>query len=307
LRGIARAVTVGLILAMASSAIAASRFPQAKDLFAHNPGGAIVMRVSDGQVLSIMNHAVARDEAHPPGSIFKLVTAFAALRESVVTESSTFKCGGTLKIDGRVFHCTRLNGHGALQLPEAIAQSCNCTFYNLGLKLGSKRLLEYARAFGFQPAYRGYSKKQPSDHLLKPPSNPIDTARLAIGQAEGFSITLLEAAEMVRRIVRDDVHIPGADRASIRRALAIVRKSMRLAVVKGTCRNAAPPGLAVAGKTGSPEAEGDSDERSGWFVGYAPYQKPQVIVVVFVNRGHGFSDAAPIARHIFADYFGIRK
>ena len=112
---------------------------------------------------------------------------------------------------------------------------------------------------------------------------------------------------MVRRIVTDDVSLPGADPASIRRNLAIVRKSMRLAVVSGTCPNAAPPGLAVAGKTGSPEAEGDPEARSGWFVGYAPYQKPRIIVVVYVNRGHGFSGAAPIARRIFADYFGIRK
>lgn len=264
------------------------------------------MRVSDGQILSIINRSVARDRSHPPGSIFKLVTAFAALQESITTESTPFKCGGQTKIGGRVFHCTRTNGHGKVDLPQAIAQSCNCRFYDLGLRLGSKRLLAHARAFGLDTPYVGYSKKQ-SGQLLKPPSDPVDTARLAIGQAKGLQITLADAAEMVRRIVKGDISLPGAKPADVKRNLAIVRKSMRLAAESGTCRNAAPPGLAIAGKTGSPEVEGDPEARSGWFVGYAPYQKPRVIVVVFVNRGHGFSGAAPIARRIFADYFGIRE
>ncbi|MCL4395564.1 MAG: penicillin-binding transpeptidase domain-containing protein [Chloroflexi bacterium] len=273
----------------------------AQSAFGRRYGGAVVVRVSDGRILALVNPDLSCRRLHAPGSIFKLVTAFAALQENVTRESETFRCGGYAKLGGVVIHCTTPNGHGTRTLIEAIAQSCNVTFYELGVRLGPDRLIKYARDFGLDSKCPTYSGSQAVGALPAAPIHPCEVARLAIGQASGFKITLLEAAGMVRRISMG--HIEGKRAA---KNLAIVRKGMRLAVTSGTCTSAAISGVEIAGKTGTFEAEGQPSERSAWFVGFAPYGKPKVVVVVFANRGHGYDTAAPIARRIFAAYFGKR-
>lgn len=258
-----------------------------------HPGGAVVVRVSDGAVLAVVNPEVACRHTHPPGSVFKIVTAYAALREGPAREADEFRCGGQRKTSGVVLHCTVPNGHGSLNLTDALAQSCNVTFYDLGLRLGSAKLLKWAHEFGLDIPYAPYGGQQAVGELPARPVHPADTARLAVGQARGFGITLLEAAGIVRRIAC------GEDDCS-----AAVRRGMRRAVTSGTCRNAAIEGLEVAGKTGTPEAPEDDSKRSAWFVGFAPYGKPEVVVVVFAERGHGYDTAAPIAARILSAYFG---
>lgn len=306
-------VKVRCILAVVvSTVLGSTAFTAPADLqgkvdaaFGRRAGGAVVMRVSDGRMLAVANSEVSCRTLHAPGSIFKLVTAYAALREGVARGAATFRCGGQARLDGALLHCTVPNGHGRVTFPDAIAKSCNVSFYQMGAKLGAERLLKYARLFGLNAPCSAYAGRQATGKLPPVPLHPAEVARLAIGQAKGFGITLLEAAEMVRRIAADKVSgSAGADLSHARSDIAIVRKGMRLAVLSGTCKRAAVKGVAVAGKTGTAEAADNAKERSAWFVGFAPYDKPEVVVVVFVKRGHGYDTAAPIAGRIFASYFG---
>lgn len=268
-------------------------------------GGAVVMDVRSGKVIAIVRSDVSAQELHPPGSIFKLVTAFAALQENVAENDSVFQCNGGVKIGQSRLNCTLPNGHGRIAFPGAIARSCNVSFYELGRRLGSTRILKYARMFGLSEKVKGYSRAQAFGTLPESVNGPIDSARLAIGQARGFEITLLEAAEMARRLCATYSPLANSERA--RKNLRYVREGMRLAVLKGTCKNAAVDGIDVAGKTGSPEAGANGDQRSAWFVGFAPYDKPEIVVAVFINRGHGYDTAAPIASKIFKAYFEDKR
>lgn len=310
MRQVMRALAVLLVSMISIDASADTRALQesAKIAFGNHSGGAVIMRVSDGKALAIINSKVSATEIHPPGSIFKLVTAFAALQEGITSASAEFKCGGRQQIGDVQLHCTTPNGHGTIRFSEAIAQSCNVTFYGLGRKLGAKRLLKYARVFALDRKVPGYKGVQAVGRLpASPVIHPAQMAQMAVGQANGFKITLLEAAEMVRRIANGNAHVAGIDNSKTRRNLAVIRSAMMLAVISGTCKNAAVDGVEIAGKTGSPEAADDSEKRNGWFVGFAPYKKPEIVVVVFVNRGHGYDTAAPIAQRIFSAYFSEEK
>ena len=266
--------------------------------FGTRAGGAVVVCASDGKILALVDPESSCRTLHPPGSVFKLVTAAAALQEGVVTESEVFHCTGQRKLGSVVLHCTIPNGHGRITFAEAIAQSCNITFYELGLRLGANHLVDCAHVFGLDKSYPNYAQPQSVGSLSPKPVHACEVARLAIGQASGLGITLLGAAEMTRRIATGEV-AGGVAKSS----LATIRKGMRLAIESGTCKNAAVDGLKVAGKTGTPESTENPDGRSAWFVGFAPYEAPEIVVVVFAERGRGYDTAAPIARKIFSAYF----
>lgn len=298
-------VVLGVILVSGGASASPPRdFAQVvHDALDGRPGGVVVMRVSDGRVIATANEDVCCRQLHAPGSIFKLVTAFGALSEGCARENETFRCGGRREVSGHTLHCTVPNGHGAVRIQAAIAQSCNLTFYELGMRLGADRLLGYAELLGLAAPCRGFPGKQSVGTMPRRTVHPADTARLGIGQADGLRITPLAAAEMVRRLVTGDIASDGLDPAQIRSALAVVRRGMRESVTAGTCRAAALASVQVAGKTGSTEAQDNPAERSAWFVGFAPYESPEVVVVVFVKRGRGFDTAAPIAGRVFSAYF----
>ena len=92
----------------------------------------------------MLNRAI---QAYPPGSTFKIIMAYAALAEEVVTRDTLFKCTGSFK-HGRRFRCWKDSGHGSLNLVQALAYSCDVFFYNVGLELGIERIGEYCRLFG---------------------------------------------------------------------------------------------------------------------------------------------------------------
>ena len=86
---------------------------------------------------------------YPPGSTFKPIMAAAALEEGVITPETQFRCQGGLSFGGRVFGCWKRSGHGTVDLKQALAQSCDVYFYQIGKRLGIQKIAEYARRFGF--------------------------------------------------------------------------------------------------------------------------------------------------------------
>ncbi len=93
-------------------------------------------------------HNRATQGQYPPGSVFKIVTALAALADGVITPSTTVCCPGYYDYGGRSFHDWRLSGHGCMQLRQALTQSCDVYFYHVGQLLGIDRIAHYAHAFG---------------------------------------------------------------------------------------------------------------------------------------------------------------
>lgn len=92
-------------------------------------------------------------DAYPPGSVFKMITALAALDEGLITGDTKISCSGHLEVSGRRFHCWKRAGHGTVNLEAALRESCDVFFYELALKVGIEKITEIARRFGLGTAH----------------------------------------------------------------------------------------------------------------------------------------------------------
>jgi len=273
---------------------------------------------------------------YPPGSVFKLVTAYEALSTGKIDEHAFQRpCSGGMQFGNRYFKCWQKKGHGSLQLDGAIVQSCDVYFYQLGQKLSADEFARGGRLFGLgvkslvdlpsevsgvvpDGAHldRLFGKRKWSRGLL---------LNFSIGQGEILATPLQLCAlaarfanggknirpHFVREIVDNDgtvvfaadesaSPIPGIDL----RAIGIIRDAMQGVVAdeRGTGRAAAIPGIAVAGKTGTAQNPAGNDH--ALFVAYAPADDPAIcIAIVMENAGHGGSMAAPIARQVMSAFF----
>jgi len=206
--------------------------------------------------------------------------------------------------------------------------------------LGEERLARYARSFGLgEPTgidLAGESAGLVPDAKWKEQNVGEmwyvgDTYNFGIGQGY-LTVTPLQLLDAITAIanggellrphlvkeIRDSHgNVVSASQKEVRRLLpvaqenlAVVREGMRRSVAEGVASSAQVAGLAIAGKTGSaefgsPRADG-TYETHGWFVGFAPYDDPEIAVVVFVDKGSGFINAAPAAGRIFDYYFNQR-
>jgi penicillin-binding protein 2 len=271
---------------------------------------------------------------YPPGSAMKVVTAAAGLEHKVITQHTRFApCTGAYKYGRRWFGCWQPGGHGSLGLVEAMAQSCDVYFYQLGLKLGLDRWSKFSAACGFGAPLR---LDLPNEAGGLIPTRAFYDRRfgkgkwstgillnLSIGQGE-ILMTPLQLATFMAAVANGGIiyrphivkeihsvegkaiietpevsgHLP-----MLTSTLDIIRRSLRAVVhgADGTGRLAAVEGTEVAGKTGT--AQNPHGEDHAWFVGFAPVDDPQIAVVVLVEHGgHGGAAAAPIAGKIIEAY-----
>ncbi len=242
-------------------------------------GAIAVVDIQGGQCLACVPEGTCSAK-HPPGSIAKLVTAHAGLLSGRIREDTTFECRGAIRIAGRVYHCSVPGGHGRLRLPDALARSCNVWFYQAGRRIGQKAILRSWKLLGVAAA----------------PDNgqAVSVERLAAA-GEGLLVSPLEMAAVCRTIaLKKDV--PG----SPCRTLA---KGMEGAVAHGTAQALAGLPARPAGKTGSPEHSADPARRHGWFVGYAPCDRPRIAFAIFCLEGNAYSSAVPVAGKMLRDLF----
>lgn len=275
---------------------------------------------------------------YPPGSIFKLVVAAAALQEGVITPLDRLPCPPSVEIGGRAYRNWKDEDLGPMDLRRAIAMSCNTFFYRLGARVGIERIARYAEAFGLgRPTAVALPGEKPGSipRVERKRGRLVrhwragDTANVSIGQG-AILVTPLQVARFMaaianggilwrpRLVLRLDssggetLRSPSelAGRIDVSPAvLGALRESLWSAVNEGgTGAGARVPDLAVAGKTGTAQLVRDSDSRRGqdhaWFAGYAPADDPRVVVVVLVERGGtGGRVAAPIAREILREIF----
>jgi penicillin-binding protein 2 len=271
---------------------------------------------------------------YPPGSVFKLLTAAVALETDLVNRNTTLlPCDGSFQFGKRNFGCWRPEGHGRLNLEDAIIQSCDVYFYQLGLKVGLERWSRYARMCGFGektgidipdeakglvPTLEYYHQKYGKGDWVK---NLI--INLSIGQGEILTTPLqlavflgglaedgkLYQPHLVKEVITPDGRIISTQPEVIRtlpfspNTLRVLQQAM-IGVVndpRGTGTLAQIPDIIVAGKTGT--AQNPHGEDHAWFAGYAPVPHPQIVVVVLIeNTGHGGSFAAPVAKKIIERY-----
>lgn len=275
-------------------------------------GGVAVIRPRDGSVLGLAGIAVSAPQ--PPGSTFKIITLSAALAAGVARSSSSYpvRTGATLS---GVHLANASNESCGGSLAQSFADSCNSVFAPLGARLGAKRLLRRARAFGFDERPRVPNAKVSTLGGMGALKDAIAVGSAAIGQNKDQATPLQMAtvaaaigAKGMRakpRVVRGDPVI--RHRAVSAQVAAQVRDMMLGVVRSGTGTAAALPGVQVAGKTGTAElrftGSGTPDPRNtdAWFVAFAPAQRPEVAVgVMLVGAGAGGKAAAPIARAVLA-------
>ena len=270
-------------------------------------GGVAVIRPRDGAVQALAGLAVSAPQ--PPGSTFKIITTAAALQAGIATPSSTYPIRTAATLSGVQLRNASGEACGG-SLTEAFTVSCNSVFAPLGAKLGARRLVAMARAFGWGKQPRIPAAK-PS--TISPPSQLRDNLALgaaAIGQDRDLA-TPLQMASVAATIAlegrRVEPRIATNDPVRARRVLSPtvarqVRAMMVSVVHSGTGTAAAIPGIDVAGKTGTAELRPNSTnpkDADAWFVAFAPAQHPQAAVaVMLVGAGFGGTTAAPIARQV---------
>ncbi len=271
---------------------------------------------------------------YPPGSTFKPLIALAGLQEGLISPATSTFCSGKMHFAGRDYHCWKKEGHGMVNVHDAIKQSCNIFFYEVGMQLGVDKIAYYARKFGFDTKM-GIELPDEQKGLipdsrwklktLKEPWYKGETLSVSIGQGYVEGTPLQMAVAMARMatgrhveprlVIQDNQYERSFDflRGISPRNLQMVQGGM-IAVVNAGGTGArsiiADPAYAMAGKTGSAQVKGidrtkartkaqEVRETHSIFIGYAPYNKPKFAVAVVVeNGGAGSQSAAPIARDI---------
>ena len=292
----------------------------------------------------------AIDSRYEPGSVFKAVVLAAALEEGLVTENDHFFCSGSAKVADREIHCSNRNGHKDQDLTEAVGNSCNPAFMEIGQRLGKDKFYQYFESFGLM---ENTGIDLPGEASLKnaiwskEKMGPVELATASFGQR--FEITPLQMIcafsavinggnlvkpYVVQSVSTEDGTVIQNTRTEVVRQVISAETSQRAAdilekvVSEGTGGNAYVAGYRIGGKTGSSEVRTEEDHTLVSFMGYAPAEDPQVIVLLGYDRPlpkelgvhcniiadgtyiSGGNMAAPMAGPLIAeilDYMGIEK
>jgi penicillin-binding protein 2 len=274
---------------------------------------------------------------YSPGSIFKIVMAVAGLDAGFVNPETSYFCSGAQMIYGAVRSCWFKPGHGSMNLTNAIRNSCNIYFYNLGRRMGIVPIASYARMLGFGRK-TGIDIPGEKEGLVPDPdwkqktTGAVwyrgETISVAIGQGP-LLVTPLQIAEMTACVANRGIPVvprlaaaegaPGTfgQRIPLRtESFESVIRGMWMSVnAGGTGHGARVEGFDVCGKTGSTELisketaeklaqRGQKVPKThSWFSGFAPMSDPKIVVTVLVEfGGGGGTAAAPLAGQIFDLY-----
>jgi len=277
-------------------------------------GAVVISNPGTGQVLALWHPRTAFEEAFPPGSAAKLVASAAALEEGVVSPSDRIFCRRIPELLGGTYHCSHPPPEEPFTLASALANSCNYFFVELAGRLSSAALAHWYAVFGF-----GVPTGQETAGQVRVPTDLRGKALAALGEGSVTAtpaqlLLAYSALAMHGRAFRLERSSGHANPASLLRTVRlqprtyeVLEAGLEECVRSGTCQAAAVPGVRVAGKTGTATALDGSGATHAWFVGYAPAGSPEVALVVFLERGTGMHNAAPLAGEILNHYFGQRS
>ena len=274
----------------------------------------------------------AFNAAYEPGSCFKPAVASAALQEGVITNTTSINCKHWYERFAPSYRPTCLHWHGPTTLSKALAQSCNVYFFETGYQLGITNMNLYCKRFGLGEA-TGIEIGESTGNLASPESREAsgqtwvggDTIQAAIGQSDNL-FTTLQLATYVSTLANDGVrlktHIVDKITDYSRQNILFQTETEQLddvgvskenfALVKAGMRQviSSPQGTAysvfknysipVAGKTGTAQTN-TSDNVS--FIGFAPYDNPEVAVAVMLEHGSNGRYSMQVAKDLLDAYF----
>jgi penicillin-binding protein 2 len=271
--------------------------------------------------------------SYPPGSTIKPLLAAAGLAEGIISPETSWLSTGGIRVGQWFFPDWKAGGHGATDVKKALAESVNTFFYRLvggdegQSGLGPETAGEYLRAFSWgeitgidlpgevvglvpTPAWKEETKHErwyvgdtyhlaigQGDVLASPLQIAVATAAIA----NGGNVPTPFLVERQRTFAGNDVsHSPQLRSMPVaEQHLQTVREGMRQAVTAGSARRLLSLPISVAGKTGTSQF-GGGDETHAWFTSFGPYEKPDLVVTVLLERAGGGEEAAvPIAEQIW--------
>ncbi len=274
-------------------------------------------------------------DVYEPGSTFKIFTTAIAIENGVVNDNSRFFCAGHRMVDGQRIRCWRSRGHGSQNLAEGVKNSCNCVFMDLALRLGTDKLYEGLKSFGFG-AKTGVDFFGESSGLMMNSKKvkSVDLARIGFGQAIAVTpvqmlVGVCEAVNggkkvsphFVEKIAYDDgktiyeffspdVRIIGE------RTSAEMRTLLENVVKEGSGKKASVSGYRIGGKTGTAQKYENGHIATGKyvssFVGFAPADDPEYVILMTVDEPssgayYGSIVAAPYVGDIFSKIFAYEQ
>lgn len=258
------------------------------------------------------NKAVA--DTYMPGSVFKMCVASAALEENLVNEKTSFTCTGSILVEGETIHCSNIAGHGTQNFVEAISNSCNPAFVQIGQMLGASKFRQYYQGFGFSDKTGIDLPGEAEDSFWKEGKmGGVDLAVASFGQ--NFSITPIQMITACAAVSNGGYvvqpHVVSKITDSKGNVIKTVDKKIKRQVISddtskkmneyleyNTERQGAAAGYIsgykVAGKTGTSEKKGVTKVESSFsedyissFCGYAPADDPQIAMLVFFDTPDG--------------------
>src|SRR3989339_97834 len=289
--------------------------------------------ISKSPLKPLYNRAISGE--YPPGSIFKIVTALAALEDGKITPYTPFYCNGHFSPKYKKFKCwiaEHNREHGSLSLEDGFKNSCNVFFFHAGQLAGGDAITRWARNMGFGQSTgldisgekKGRVPNSPDDKDTKtgaPKWSLADTLNMSIGQGD-LMVTPLQIVRMVAaianggtlvtpRIIKTD--IPSVVNSQVAQKINIsestlthIRNGMYKVVhsTGGTANGSGVRNFPAAGKTGTAEVWGKKSH--AWFAGFAPFDKPQFAFVVVVEYGgKGSEVSAPIVAAFLPEALAI--
>ncbi len=279
--------------------------------------------------------------AYPPGSTFKVAVGIAALETGAVRPDDLYQCVPGIQIGNLTFHNWKKGDQGALNFVQALTESCDTWFYQVGIKTGAEPIIEWALKLGFGAKcgipLRGEAEGRiPNDEYMKATHGRKllngDIANLSIGQGD-TQVTPLQMAQamaiianggrfyqtrLVRQVQSIDHEIVTAYELREKRSLDVSAPTMEevragmIEVVNGangTGHEAQLDGVEVAGKTGTAQWGPKNKERTAaWFAGFLPAEEPKYAFAAVYegdvgSKVHGGTTAAPMIADIFQEIY----
>ena len=284
--------------------------------------------------------------AYPPGSTFKTFVGFAALETGKVKIGDEFSCPTSISVGDHTFRNWKKTAAGSLNFKEALTQSCNTWFYQVGLKIGAPPIIDYAHRLGLGrrtgiPVKSESEGNIPTDeYMLRVHKRKIkngDVANMSIGQGD-ILISPLQMAQamgvvsqagrfhqtrLVKQVQTIDNRVIAAYPDRVREEIPVspeIAEVLRKALVavtsdgQGTAHRAQVKGIKVAGKTGTAQWGPTEKQRTAaWFTGFLPADNPQYAFAALYegepndNTVHGGSHAAPIIGKLFKQVYAPAK
>ena len=279
--------------------------------------------------------------AYPPGSTFKVAVGIAALETAAVRPNDLYQCVPGIQIGNLTFHNWKKGDQGALNFVQALTQSCDTWFYQVGIKTGAEPIIEWALKLGFGAKcgipLRGEAEGRiPNDEYMKATHGRKllngDIANLSIGQGD-TQVTPLQMAQamaivgnggrfyqtrLVRQVQSVDHEIVTAYQLREKRSLdvsAATMEEVRTGMIEvvngpnGTGHEAQLDGVEVAGKTGTAQWGPKNKERTAaWFAGFLPAEEPKYAFAAVYegdvgSKVHGGTTAAPMIADVFQEIY----